>query len=327
MSLHRVEPLEPIAVPNIDLGRWYPGSINLLRVHMMEDGMGRPIYMPAVVVRGASDGPVVAVTAAVHGNELNGMRIIHRLLRDMDPKELRGTLILSPLVNVTGFLHQQREFNDGRDLNRIMPGRPDGTSAEIYAHRLLHRFLEPCDYLIDLHTASFGRVNSLYVRANLEHPEAAWMARAQHPQIIVASDDRDGTLRAAAMDMGIHAITVEVGDPHRFQRKMIRYGSVGLDNVLSKLKMVDAPEQLPDHEPVRCTRSFWMYTDRGGILEVLPELCDVVEEGQTIARVTDIYGQVRAVYKAPMRAIVVGKSSNPVNQTGSRIAHLGVLAG
>ncbi|MBU0551612.1 succinylglutamate desuccinylase/aspartoacylase family protein [Myxococcota bacterium] len=301
------------------------GTIAHLKLSLVGDARGERIYIPLLVARGAHPGPTLGLTAAIHGNELNGLRVIHRLFEELNPQDLRGDIIAAPIVNVPGFLQSTRAFNDGQDLNRIMPGRPNGNSAEVYAYRFIERVLSRFDYLVDLHTASFGRINSLYVRADLDHPETSWMARAQHPQIILHNTGSDGTLRSAAMDRGIPAITVEVGNPMRFQRELIRYGFVGVANILARLKMVDLEEALPSFEPVICRRSSWMYTDLGGLLQVYPELCDRVEAGAIIARVSDVYGQALKTYRAPEAGIVIGKSTNPASQTGSRIIHLGVV--
>lgn len=301
------------------------GAITRLRVRMLYNAMGQPVLMPIIVVRGADDGPTVGITAAIHGNELNGMRIIHRVLRDLDITELAGTIVAVPVVNIPGFLAYRREFSEGNDLNRIMPGKPNGTTAEIYAHRFLERVVSEFHYLIDLHTASFGRINTLYIRANLLHEETSWMARAQHADILVHNEARDGTLRDAAMERGIPAITVEVGDPQRFQRSMIRFGTVGVSNVLSGLAMISEPEQPQEEEPVVCKSSHWTYTDAGGLLEVFPSLRAQVEAGERIARITDLYGDVVKEYFAEQAGVVVGKSTNPVAQTGARILHMGTV--
>lgn len=302
------------------------GTIAHLKLSLMGDARGERVYIPLLVARGAKAGPTLGLTAAIHGNELNGLRVIHRLFEELDPKELRGDIIAAPILNIPGFLQSTRTFNDGQDLNRIMPGRPDGNSGQVYAHRLVERVLSRFDYLVDLHTASVGRINSLYVRADMEHPEAAWMARAQHPQIILHNPGFDQTWRSVAMERGIPAITVEVGDPMRFQRKMIRYGFVGVANILARLKMVDLEEALPDFEPILCERSTWLYSDLGGLLEVYPGLCERVEAGAIIARSRDVYGQAIKTYYAPESGIVIGKSTNPAAQTGARILHLGKIA-
>jgi predicted deacylase len=310
----------------LDLGAYQKGSATELRVQMVGDSLGQIIHLPVVVIRGVGDGPVLGVTAAIHGNELNGLHIIHQLARSVDYAQLKGTLVLVPVINVPGFLIRQRYFNDGIDLNRIMPGRPKGTCSDVYAHRFMTRVAHRFQYLLDLHTASTGRINSLYVRANMENPTAAWMAMAQHPQLILHNQGADGTLRNALMERGVFAITVEVGNPQRHQRTLVHQGLTGVLNVMRKLEMIDVPENVPATPPILCERSFWMYTTAGGVLDVLPDLLDRVDAEQLVARVRDIYGNDIEEYRAPQQGVVIGRSVDPVNQTGSRILHLGVEA-
>ena len=312
-------------VERIDLEALEPGAIHLLKCDMVRDGLGQMIRVPVVVARGADPGPVVGLTAAVHGNELNGVRIIHRILPELSPENLAGTIVAVPVVNIPGYLRNQRLFSDHVDLNRVMPGREGGTESEVYAARFIDRIVKRFDYLIDLHTASFGRVNSLYVRADMRKPVTARMAFLQSPQIIVHNEGGDGTLRSAADDLGIPAITVEVGDPQRFQRKLIRSSLLGTLNVLEHLDMIDDTDEEPGADPVLCGRSYWIYTDRGGVLDVIPDVTARVRKGDLIARVTDVFGRPETEYRAPEDGIVVGKSVNPVNQAGSRILQLGIL--
>lgn len=311
-------------VDRLELAELPPGAIYRLRVDMVRDGMGEMVRIPVIVIRGAQRGPVVGITAAIHGNELNGVRIVHRMLPSLDPATLSGTIVAVPVVNVPGYLANKREFNDNQDLNRVMPGREPGTTSEVYAHRFLERIVRPFDYLIDLHTASFGRVNSLYVRADMSMPITARLAFLQSPQIIVHNAGGDGTLRAAAADLGIPSITVEVGDPQRFQRTLIRSSMIGTLNVLEHLDMIPEDDEDPVDTPIVCGRSYWIYTDRGGVLDVLPAVADQVEAGDVIARITNMFGEVVREYHAPETGVVVGKSINPVNQAGSRVLHLGI---
>ncbi|NJK32169.1 MAG: succinylglutamate desuccinylase/aspartoacylase family protein [Deltaproteobacteria bacterium] len=311
-----VESFDPAELPE--------GRITRLRLSMVGNGLGGLITVPVIVARGVAPGPVMGLTAAIHGNELNGMKVIQKLLADLDPSKLAGTVIAVPVVNVPGYLMNTRQFNDGADLNRVMPGKLGGTMSQVYAHRFMNRVVEHLDYLIDLHTASFGRINTLYVRADMTHPETSWMARAQQPQILLHNTGTDGTLRGAAMDRGVHAITVEVGNPNRFQETLISQGVLGVSNVLTRLGMINAPEYRSAHHPALCIRSYWLYTELGGVLEVFPDLGQRVRAGEVIARVSDIFGDTQAEYVAPEDGIVIGKSTHPVNQTGSRILHLGV---
>lgn len=318
--------VRPPIVSEIDLAELAPGVVHRRRVVMTENATGNETLVPVIIVRAAEQGPVVGVSAAIHGNELNGIPVIHRLV-DVLTKHalLKGTVMAVPIVNVPGYLRQQREFEDGADLNRIMPGKSDGNESELYAHRFRERVLRHFDYLIDLHTASFGRVNSLYVRVDMTDEVAAKMARLLSPQIIVHSEGADGTLRGAAEDLGIHAVTVEVGDPQRLQPGLVRSARLGIQEVLEYLGMFPDISS-PDDEPaVECSRSYWIYTDRGGVLEVLPSILDRVAEGDVIARLRNVWGDTVREYRAPQAGIVVGKSTNPAARAGSRILHLGVL--
>lgn len=300
------------------------GKISRYWVRIVSSGMGQAILVPAMIARGRESGPVLGITAAVHGNELNGLPIVQKVFQSIDIDQLRGTLVGIPVVNVPGFLINQREFNDGQDLNRLMPGRPDGTQSQVYASRILDRIIQPFEYLIDLHTASFGRVNSYYIRANMDHPVTARMAELQNAEIIVNNAGGDGTLRSAAANLGIHAITVEAGDPHKFQRGMIRSAITGALNVMRDLDMIPDPIVPPEEPPVICQRSYWLYTNYGGVLEVFPRVSDRVAKGERIALVRNIFGDIKRVYTAPEAGVVVGRSVNPLNQTGSRIIHLGI---
>lgn len=294
-------------------------------VHLVSDGLGMPIYVPVIVARGVEDGPIVAVTAAVHGNELNGISVVQRLFRELEKETLHGTVIGIPVVNVPGLQLMQRKFNDDEDLNRIMPGKPLGNNSEMYAHRLLYRVLHDADYLLDLHTASFGRVNSYYIRANLQESENARLAHLQNAQIILDSPAPDSTLRGYFNSKGARAVTLEVGDPNRFQKGLIRSGLTGIFNTLIDLKMIKGEIEPADKEPVICSHSYWQYTDEGGFLEVLPQVTEMVSEGQVIAVLRNIYGDVLKEYTARENGVIIGKSNHPVAQTGSRIIHLGIL--
>ena len=202
------------------------------------------------------------MTAAVHGNELNGIRVIHDIMAKLNVAALRGTLVAVVCVNVPGFHAHEREIHRQFDLNQTFPGNPKGNVAEVYASRLLDRIIGEFDYLVDLHTASFGRVNSLYVRADLSDNTARNMALRQRPQIILHNRASDRTLRGAAMERGIPAITVEVGDPQRFQSRFIKATRAGVWSVLADAKMLPRRKQVEPKLPILCSSSEWIYTDR-----------------------------------------------------------------
>ncbi|KAF8951468.1 hypothetical protein BGZ52_011567 [Haplosporangium bisporale] len=306
-----VDPKDFPVWDNLDLESLPSGRLTRLWVVLAEDAMSTPIRVPVIVAKGVRPGPVVGLTAALHGNELNGIPLTHRLvLQEIQCQALHGIVVAVPVANVPGYLAQQRGFSDGTDLNRLMPG-------------IVRHFT----HLIDLHTASKGRVNSLYVRANMQNPTTRHMARLQNPQIIVHNTSPDGSLRGAAMqEYNVPAITVEIGDPSRFQKRFVKSAILGVTNILSHLKMVEDEHEVQDYDPVVCAKSYWIFTKGGGILNVLPDVNTWVRKGELIATLHNIFGQEEHRYFAPEDGIVVGKSVDPVCQSGCRILHLGVVS-
>ena len=321
-----VPPVPAEVANHLDVASLPVGKTRIF-VELVGDGLASGIRVPIVVVRGAQPGPTFGLTACVHGNELNGIPVIHRLLADLDPAALRGAVVGVVAVNVPGLHRFQRAFVDGTDLNRIMPGDPNGTVSQVYANRVIERIVKQFDMLLDLHTASFGRVNSLYVRADMKDPRTAMMAYLQRPQIIVHNPATDRTLRGAAMALGIPAITIEIGNPQRWQESLTVSALMGVRAVLAWAGQLDADERAPaEEEPIVCRGSSWMYTDRGGLLRVYPGLVDAVHKGERVATVTNAFGDPIREYDSPVTGVVVGKSTNPVGQTGSRIVHIGEVA-
>ena len=313
-------------VDQVELEQWPRATCTKLMVNLIHDGLGRSLRLPVMIGRGKHPGPVLGLTAALHGNELNGIPVIHRLFETLDLQTLRGTVIGVIVVNVPAYLNNQRTFDDRTDMNHIMPGKPDGNIAEIYAHRFLQKIVRNFEYLIDLHTASFGNINSLYVRADMTHEVTAKMAYLQRPQIILHNSPSDRTLRGAAMEMGIPAITVEIGDPQLFQPRHIKASLSGIRRVMSEIKMLPRRAVKAAPQPVLCESSQWIYANQGGLLDVLPKPTNVVKQGEVIAYQRNIFGEVITQYQSPHDGIIIGKSMNPVAQSGARILNLGLIA-
>jgi uncharacterized protein len=314
-SVSRVTKLVPTDYP--------PGQISRVHVELVADGLAADILLPVLVARGRKDGPVFGLTAAVHGNELNGIRVIHDLFENLDVDNLRGILVAVVCVNVPGLHANERQIHGQFDLNHLFPGSEGGDVAQVYAFRFLDRVVSKFQFLVDLHTASFGRVNSLYVRADLSHPVTRRMAFGQNPEIIVHNPPSDRTLRGAAMERGIAAITVEIGDPQQFQPRYVKSTRAGLRSILAEAGMLPKRPGPEGPTPILCEASQWIYSDRGGLLEVLPATRVRVRKGDPIARVRNAFGDLIREYFAPYDGVVIGKSINPVSPTGSRVLHLG----
>ena len=312
-------------IKELNLQNAPPGKITRYWLYLVTDGMGMPVYLPVIVAKGVKYGPTLGLTAVVHGNELNGIPVIQRIFKQIDIANLKGTIVGVPVVNIPSLLRSKRRFIDGVDLNHIMPGKENGNVSQVYAYRIVNALIKEFDYLIDLHTASSGRVNSYYIRADMENRATQQMALLQNAQIIVHNPPSDGTLRGAADDLGIHAITLEVGDPNTFQKGVIRSSMTGIHNLLNYMGMIQTGIEVPQQEPVICKSSYWIYADQGGILNVHPEVATFVKKGDIIATLRNIFGDLIKEYIAPEDGIVIGKSVNPINQTGGRILHLGII--
>lgn len=312
---------QPIDITNIQPGErvnfWKP---------IYQDAVSQSVSIPIIKIRGKLEGPVLGVTAAIHGDELNGMRIIHHLLSDLDVERLKGTLVCIPIVNVPAYNANQRRFTDGLDLNHVFPGKKDGRSAEQYAKAFESTLLPVIDYLVDIHTASEGRVNTMYVRADLENETARQMSLDFSPQIILHAKGGDGTLRGAARKRGIPAITVEAGNPAIIQGKMVFEGEAGLRSVMAGLGLLAESQEL-SREPVVCKSSKWLLTVSGGLLATHFKLFDKVKKGQLLAVTHNPFGQVVNQYKAPFNGVVIGMATNPAAVSGTRFCHLGVIGG
>ena len=315
----RVDALEIESLPS--------GTFSKLFIDLVENGIGRPIQVPVVVARGRKEGPIFGITAALHGNELNGIPVIHQLLQKLNLRTLRGTVVCVIAANVPGVLNQRREFTDGVDLNHIMPGSANGKLSQVYAYELVDRITSHFDYLIDLHTASGGRVNSLYVRADLQQSTTAQMAFQIRPQIIVHNPPSDYTLRGVAAESGKPAITVEVCDPQRFQRDPIKRTVQGIRRVLRHVDMIASrpTQRQTPKPPVLCSKSYWLLAERGGMIYVKPRCTNYLKQGDPLATQVSVFGDVIHEYVAPEGGIVIGHATNPIGQTGERILHLGVL--
>lgn len=216
---------------------------------------------------------------------------------------------------------------DGVDLNEIFPGKSHGDKSEIYAFRFMHKIIVQMEYLIDLHTAEFGKSLSFYCRVDTNDETCSRMAQLLNPQIILQENAKKGSLAAAAMALGIKSVLVAVGNPNMFQEKIVLFALTGIYKIMNFLKMLKYEEiDVTVHQPTICTDFYWICSDTGGLLEVIPDINQWIKKGEKIAIVKSVFGKLIKEYFAPENGIVVGKTTNPVNQTGSKILHLGVIS-
>ncbi|WP_283789095.1 succinylglutamate desuccinylase/aspartoacylase family protein [Bermanella sp. WJH001] len=280
------------------------------------------IHMPVHVIRAKRSGPTMFVSAAVHGDELNGIEIIRRLIQKKGFKLTAGTLILVPMVNVYGVLDQTRYLPDRRDLNRSFPGSEKGSLAGRVAYRFLNDIVKHCTHGIDLHTGAIHRSNLPQVRADLSDPETLEMAKSFSVPVLLNSNLRDGSLRQAAVESGTKILLYEAGEALRFDEFSIRAGLDGVLKVLSHLGMVRKSKKRKMREPYIANNSAWIRANSSGIVRDLKGLGDQVTKGDIMAEIGNPMGRVLDHVKATRSGIIIGKQNIPLVQEGEAMFHV-----
>lgn len=279
--------------------------------------------VPVLVSHGQSEGPVMCLTAGVHGDELNGIEIVRRIMAQADAKALRGSLIGVPIVNVQGFQRRSRYLPDRRDLNRHFPGDPRGSLASRVAHDFFERVMRSCTYLVDLHTGSFHRSNLPQLRADLREPSVVELSKHFGAITVLHSPPADGTLRDAAVAIGIPAVTFEVGEPNRLQPEDVALAVKGIESLLAGLEMMGTKRVWDRAQPV-FYESRWVRAERGGILFSKVELGQSVRSGEVLGTVTDPLSNVYTEIRAPFTGRVLGQAVNQFVMPGFAAFRLGI---
>lgn len=283
---------------------------------------GFVVPVPVIVVNGRGPGPVLCLTGAVHGDELNGIEVARRVLDDVDPEELNGALIGVPIVNLQGFYRGSRYLPDRRDLNRHFPGNPRGSAATRMAHSFFTEVVSHCSALIDLHTGSLNRTNLPQVRADLRSPAVARMTQAFGATVVLHGAGQRGSLRRAANDAGIPAVTFEMGEPMRVQPEQVEHGAKAIETLMYALGMTRQRRYWGDPEPVYYA-SRWVRVDHGGILFSDVALGERVSEGELLGVVTDpLTNQQHRIY-APTSGRILGMALNQVVLPGFAAYRIG----
>lgn len=299
-----------------------PGTFATL--HWAPDQSFRSIAtpVPVLVAHGKAPGPRLCLTAAVHGDELNGIEMVRRLMYELEPNELAGTVVGVPIVNLDGFRNGSRYLSDRRDLNRYFPGHEKGSAASRLAFSLFNNIVRQCDYLVDLHTGSQKRINQPQLRADLDKSEVVAFAKHFGGMTVLHSPPGDGMLRAAAVEEGIVAVTMEAGGPNRLEDEAVDYGVQALETLLENLDMRKASRFWGAPQPV-FFESEWIRAGQGGILLSEVELNDQVRKGQILGTVTDPISNTGSAIIAPYDGRVLGMAVNQVVHAGFAAYRIG----
>jgi predicted deacylase len=280
---------------------------------------GTSLYMPVKVIRGKRSGPILFVSAAVHGDELNGVETIRQLLVQKSLRRIRGTLIAVPIVNVHGFLNQSRYLPDRRDLNRSFPGSRKGSIASRMANTFLREIVSKADYGIDLHTGALNRSNFPQIRANLDDPATRDLAFSFAAPVILDASIRDGSLRSCAEERNFPMLVYEAGEALRFDDTCIRAGLRGVLRVMRYLEMLPPLKKSREVKPVVAASTSWVRAPSSGIVSRRVALGARVDESEVLAIVGDPLGEAQEEVIAPFAGIVIGCSNLPLAHEGDAL--------
>lgn len=313
----------PIVINGMEVGPGKKRTINLPIARRITVG---EVSLPVRVLNGKHPGPRLFLSAAIHGDELNGVEIVRRLLRKPLLNKLRGSLIAVPVVNVYGFLNQTRYLPDRRDLNRCFPGSSKGSLASRMAHAFLSEVVVGSTHGIDLHTGSLHRTNFPQVRVSLDEPGTEELAHSFGAPVIIDSPVREGSLRDAVAKHGIPMLVYEAGEALRFDELAIRAGLNGVLSVMRKIGMLPAvKERRRKVEPFVAHGSSWVRAPESGILGTRLKLGDRVEKGQLLGTISDPLGEVEGHVISPTEGVLIGKSNLPLANEGDALFHIGVF--
>lgn len=299
-----------------------PGRSEIAELPIPRLVTGTRVTLPVRISHGRTDGPTLWISAAIHGDEINGVEIIRRVNERLDARRLSGTVITVPIVNVHGFLTGDRYLPDRRDLNRSFPGSSSGSLAARIAHEFMTSIVERCDVGLDLHTGSDHRTNLPQVRADLDDERTHDLAIAFAAPVIIDAKLRDGSLRAAATATDATVLIYEGGEAWRFDEHAIEIGTAGVFRVLHRLGMLPDDEPPSARPPAESRSTRWVRARRSGVASLTVELGDEVGKGQQLAVVHDALGKRLSRSTAPFDGMVIGHTQHPLVHQGDAIAHV-----
>lgn len=300
-----------------------PGDREIIDVPVAPMYTHDDLSISVQVVRGKRPGPTLFISGAIHGDEINGVEIIRRVLQHRSLNSIRGTLIAIPIVNVYGFLNHTRYLPDGRDLNRSFPGSSRGSLTGRVAHTFLNEIISQCTHGIDLHTGARHRSNFPQIRADLDNSEALAMTEAFGVPLAIDAKLRDGSLRECAGDAGIPVILYEAGEALRFEEVYIRAGVKGIINVMRCIEMLPkSRSKKQPRPPIVSDQTSWVRAPESGILRAFAPLGAKVEKNQVIAMVADPLGTSEVAIQAPMDGVIIGRTNLPLVYEGDATFHI-----
>jgi len=300
-----------------------PGEHKTIMLPMPKLNDWTGLSMPVYVFRGKQQGPTLTITGAIHGDEVNGIEVVRRLLKSKFLKNISGTLIAVPVVNVFGFLYQSRYLMDRRDLNRCFPGLEKGSLAARLAFMLTNEIINKTTHMIDLHSGSLNRSNFPQIRCDADNPEVFKIAHAFNVPVILRAALREGSLRKYAYENNIPFLLYEAGESMRFDETAIATGLNGILNVMQELEMITGKKKIfKDMNPTISRNSYWLRAPHSGIFHPFKSLGKSVKKGELLANIGNPMSTEEHKLISPISGVIIGKNNLPVVHEGAALYHV-----
>lgn len=300
-----------------------PGSREIINIPVPNLYTHTEMVMPVQVIHGRRKGPKLFVSGTIHGDEINGLEIIRRLATLKKIKNLKGTLIAVPIVNVYAFINHSRYSPDRRDLNRFFPGSQSGSLTSQLANIFFENVVKVCDFGIDLHAGSNHRANLPQIRVDFEDTRAMELAKAFNVPVMINSPLRKGSLRQTAHDNGIPTILYESGEALRFDEVSIRAGVRGILSVMAGIGMLKASgKKKKILETLIADSTSWIRAPRGGILQIEKPLGSRITKNSRIGFIADPFRGDKSDIISPLSGMVIGRLNLPLVHQGDAVIHI-----
>ncbi|MFT5441864.1 MAG: putative deacylase [Myxococcota bacterium] len=300
-----------------------PGSRKRIEIRVGRRVTGAEVSLPVEIVNGKKPGPRLFISAAIHGDEINGVEIIRRVLRRKLLPQLSGTIIAVPVVNLFGFIGLTRYLPDRRDLNRSFPGSPTGSLAARLADTFLKEVVDNATHGIDLHTAAVHRSNLPQIRACLDDAETSRLAHAFGVPVIIDATTRDGSLRQEVYERDMPMLLFEGGEALRFDPSAIRAGERGVLATMRALGMLPpSKKKKSPAEPYVARSSYWVRASESGLLREPAKLGELVNSGEKLGLISDPLGANEVTVTTVKSGVVIGRTELPLVNEGDALFHI-----
>ncbi len=293
-------------------------SMNVAKLHTHT-----PIQVPVFVSRSLNDGPVLLLMAGMHGDEINGMEIIRRVIRKKWNKPNNGTIICLPVFNIFGFLNLQRELPDGRDLNRSFPGSKTGSLASQFAFHFMTQIAPNVDIVIDFHTGSAQRSNIAQIRCLLSDDVSVELAKVFNPPFIVHSNYISKSIREALNKMGKKILLFEGGKTNSIDEQIVEEGLHGIQRVLNHFNMKNFKLEADSRTPQIIRNSKWLRAPISGVFQSIKTNGDFIKSGDLLGYVCDPYGYIERKVKSHTEGFIICVNEAPLVNRGDALFHIG----